>query len=1123
MKAATILIISIVSSIQFYHCCGSADLDNPPEPRWNITLDNPTKKRYQRSVSYDASGEVRWDCSETAGTGYVPKTLGYLRSSSSSRPTVPCYIQGTSVRFQGKPVYIDGSTGYVDGAVCWVKGNTNERQGETCYARGTIVSHLYTSKVPELACIVQESIGFVMGTRYDREVPSYRQAESSDLVATACTMSTTYNYVLGTVLYEEGTSGYVNGSSCWVRGLRHDGLGRTCNIPGTAGDLVGIDGRVSGTACYLQFSTTYVLGTRYYQLPSCLNCNEQVSSSFPGTNVPGTNFPETNVPGTNFPGTNVPGTNFPGTNVPGTNRDQKINRNVPGTNRNEQVNSNFPGTHRDQQVNSNVPGTNRDEQVNSNVLGTNHDHGRTEQVQRTGVDTQRTISENHALGDASSHIPRSNDFTIKFVGHEITASGEHVLTFCYLRPSFLQIGSPHFVEGSSGYVNGSTCWIEGTVSFTQPNHCYVEGSIKTLQRHKVSKVVCFVSSTSGYDLDNNYVIGTRSYYLHPCKVEGVTDYFDGTITYFRGSRGFVYRNTCWVEGVRKNGGVCHRRGVTYYIKEDSENDHRACYFTVKYAFVMDDRYHELNRNSRVEEDSFRHTGISLHENSWDSGHSESRSFINDWEIKTIIDEIHNHGSIHNQDHGTVNHGLIHNQDHGTIHNQDDGTVNHGLIHNQDDGTIHNQDDGTVNHGLIHNQDDGTVNHGKIHNQDQRTVNHGLIHNQDHGTIHNQDDGTVNHGLIHNQDDGTVNHGTIHNQDQRTVNHGLIHNQDYGTIHNQDDGTVNHGLIHNQDHGTIHNQDDGTVNHGTIHNQDQRTVNHGLIHNQDYGTIHNQDDGTVNHGLIHNQDDGTVNHGLIHNQDDGTVNHGTIHNQDHGTVLEENNRRIDTHGSENERDSNSLFESRQNTNDFQQEDYNQYEENVNNNYGSSENSITNWSISNHDEEQSQEETNRFDEQYRRNYIMQGKDQSRETERNRDFENNIYQQYETAWTYDPNFLKKIPPLTSNMYNGIGLQTPRGSGTNGHVQRNWAVVRKTKDKVDYKSDDKLDSINKQPNKDILDHVRKRKIELKVAEFADNLEDKGYTASEIKEKISQYREILMDNGSKPPPVPTDEFGRVM
>ncbi|CAG5089355.1 Protein of unknown function, partial [Cotesia congregata] len=43
------------------------------------------------------------------------------------------------------------------------------------------------------------------------------------------------------------------------------------------------------------------------------------------------------------------------------------------------------------------------------------------------------------------------------------------------------------------------------------------------------------------------------------------------------------------------------------------------------------------------------------------------------------------------------------------------------------------------------------------------------------------------------------------------------------------------------------------------------------------------------------------------------------------------------------------------------------------------------------------------------------------------------------------------------------------------------------------------------------------------DNLEDKGYTASEIKEKISQYREILMDNGSKPPPVPTDEFGRVM
>lgn len=76
---------------------------------------------------------------------------------------------------------------------------------------------------------------------------------------------------------------------------------------------------------------------------------------------------------------------------------------------------------------------------------------------------------------------------------------------------------------------------------------------------------------------------------------------------------------------------------------------------------------------------------------------------------------------------------------------------------------------------------------------------------------------------------------------------------------------------------------------------------------------------------------------------------------------------------------------------------------------------------------------------------------------------------------------------MYNGIGLTTPRGSGTNGHVQRNWAIVRKTKDKVEYRADDKHDQLSKQPNKEILDHARKRKIEVKCAELADVLEQQG------------------------------------
>lgn len=82
---------------------------------------------------------------------------------------------------------------------------------------------------------------------------------------------------------------------------------------------------------------------------------------------------------------------------------------------------------------------------------------------------------------------------------------------------------------------------------------------------------------------------------------------------------------------------------------------------------------------------------------------------------------------------------------------------------------------------------------------------------------------------------------------------------------------------------------------------------------------------------------------------------------------------------------------------------------------------------------------------------------------------------------------------MYNGIGLQTPRGSGTNGHVQRNWALVRPhNKDKLSYRTEEELAKLdaasNRQPNKEILDHERKRKIELKCVELEEILEEKGY-----------------------------------
>lgn len=117
---------------------------------------------------------------------------------------------------------------------------------------------------------------------------------------------------------------------------------------------------------------------------------------------------------------------------------------------------------------------------------------------------------------------------------------------------------------------------------------------------------------------------------------------------------------------------------------------------------------------------------------------------------------------------------------------------------------------------------------------------------------------------------------------------------------------------------------------------------------------------------------------------------------------------------------------------------------------------------------------------------------------------------------------------MYNGIGLQTARGSGTNGHVQRNLSFVRMgKKDNVKYKTEAELAKAetinNRPPNEEILEHERKRKIEVKILEFQDVLEEKDYTPEEIAAKVQAYRERLLKetSGEKDTELPKDEFGR--
>jgi serine/arginine repetitive matrix protein 2 len=103
---------------------------------------------------------------------------------------------------------------------------------------------------------------------------------------------------------------------------------------------------------------------------------------------------------------------------------------------------------------------------------------------------------------------------------------------------------------------------------------------------------------------------------------------------------------------------------------------------------------------------------------------------------------------------------------------------------------------------------------------------------------------------------------------------------------------------------------------------------------------------------------------------------------------------------------------------------------------------------------------------------------------------------------------------MYNGIGLGTVRGSGTNGFVTRNLSHVRTTKENVEYKPDEelkKLESyINKKGNAELLAHERKRKIELKCLEMEDLMSEQGYPADQVETKVAKFRQQLLDKDTK-------------
>ena len=106
----------------------------------------------------------------------------------------------------------------------------------------------------------------------------------------------------------------------------------------------------------------------------------------------------------------------------------------------------------------------------------------------------------------------------------------------------------------------------------------------------------------------------------------------------------------------------------------------------------------------------------------------------------------------------------------------------------------------------------------------------------------------------------------------------------------------------------------------------------------------------------------------------------------------------------------------------------------------------------------------------------------------------------------------------YNGIGLQSVRGSATSGHIQKNIAnkiskpghyESRKPKSLMSKRADEAKQSQNKreaykQIKSELTKHEQLRRIEVKCMDLQDELEEQGVEPDEIKARVDELRKKL-------------------
>jgi hypothetical protein len=94
---------------------------------------------------------------------------------------------------------------------------------------------------------------------------------------------------------------------------------------------------------------------------------------------------------------------------------------------------------------------------------------------------------------------------------------------------------------------------------------------------------------------------------------------------------------------------------------------------------------------------------------------------------------------------------------------------------------------------------------------------------------------------------------------------------------------------------------------------------------------------------------------------------------------------------------------------------------------------------------------------------------------------------------------------MSSNVGLNTPRGSGTSGYVQKNRSLLRPRDKHAPYPQDwESAKHRQRQPDQEILEHDRKREIEVKVFTLRDKLEEDGVDEDDIDDQCDALRKKL-------------------